>query len=192
MALTLVTAPSSEPVSLDEQKAHLRIDADYDDAYIASCIIAARQFIEGQTHHVIMQQTWSHTIDWNWPWKFGGRRIDLPTNPVTAQASPSTTVITYVDTNGATQTLAQTQYTVVGRRHGSYIVPAYDITWPDVRSVPDAITVRYQAGYGATLVPQELHRAVLILAAYYYENRETSAGTPKAVEALISPFRSGF
>jgi len=188
MALTLVTAATAEPITLDELKEHLRLDTDHDDAYVNSCITAARHYIEGQTHHVIMQQTWSYTIDYHWPERFGSRRIDFPTNPVTAQTSPSTTTITYVDTNGVSQTLAQTQYTVLGRRHGSYIVPAYEITWPEVRHVPDAITVQYQSGYATTAVPQELHRAMLILAAHYYENREVG-DLPAVIEALVSPFR---
>lgn len=188
MALLLITAPTSEPVSLDEQKTHLRIDGDYDDAYIASCIIAARQWIEGQTHRAMMAQTWDYTIDCGWPTRNGLHQIDYPINPVAVQASPVVDVITYVDTDGATQTLAASQYTVVARTNNSYVVPAYGISWPSVRNVPNAITVRFVAGY-ATL-PEELKRSVMILAAYYYENRETTINAPPAVEALISPFRA--
>ena len=36
MALTLVTDSTEEPVSLDELKAHLRIDFADDDAYLAA------------------------------------------------------------------------------------------------------------------------------------------------------------
>lgn len=187
MALTLVTDVTSEPVSLDDQKAHLRMDGDDDDAYIASCITAARQWVEGQTKRAIMPQTWDYSIDYHWPFKYGTNRIELPLNPVAAQTSPSTVSITYVDSDGATQTLAQTQYTLVGRTHGSYIVPAYNVTWPTIRHVPDAITVRFQAG--SSTVPQELHRAIMVLAGHYYENRETTEGAPDAVEALISPHR---
>ena len=192
MSLSLVTAPTSEPVTLAQQKLHLRIDTSDDDTYINLCISAAREWVEGQTHRAIMAQTWNYGIDYGWPFKFGAHRIDLPLNPVPAQTSPSTVVITYVDASGSTQTLAQTQYTLVGRRHGSYIVPAYDISWPDVRDVPNAITVRFLAGNSGSpvLVPQELHRAILILAGHYYENRETAIDAPKAVEALISPLRS--
>ena len=189
MALTIFTDVTAEPVSVDDQKSHLRIDTDDDDAYIATCITAARQWIEGQTKRAIMDHTWDYGIDYCWPSKNGRRRIDFPLNPVTAQASPSTIVITYVDDNGAAQTLAQTQYTVSGRRHGSFIVPAFGVTWPSVRLVPDAVTVRFRAG-DSDNIPQELHRAVLILAAHYYEIRETAADAPPAVEALISPFRA--
>ena len=188
MALSLITAPTSEPVSLGEQKTHLRLDGSDDDAYIGSCITAARQWIEGQTHRALMSQTWDYKIDYGWPVRNCLHQIDYPLNPVEAQASPIADTVTYIDGDGASQTLAASQYTVVARSNNSYIVPAYGVSWPTVRSVPDAVTVRFVAGY-ATL-PEELKRAVMILAAHYYENRETGTDAPPAVEALISPFRT--
>ncbi len=188
MALSLVTDVTAEPVTLDEQKLHLRIDTDDDDSYISSCIVAARHWIEGQTKRAIMDQTWDYGIDYAWPVKFGTHRIDFPLNPVAAQGSPETISITYVDDDGASQTLATSQYTIAARRHGSYIVPAFNITWPSVRWVPDAITVQFVAG-DSDNIPQELHRAVMILAGHYHEKRETAIEAPAAVEALISPFR---
>lgn len=188
MALSLVTAPTSEPVSLREQKEHLRIDDDEDDSYISACITAARQWIEGQTNRSIMAQTWDYGIDYCWPVKFGGIRIDFPLNPIADQASPETITITYVDSNGASQSLASTQFQIANRAHGSYIVPAYDVTLPDVRWVPDAITVRFVSG-DSTTVPSDLKHAVKILAAQFYEERDTAKTLNLVVEALISPHR---
>ncbi len=188
MTLLSVTAPTEEPVTLDDQKAHIRLDTDDDDAYVQTCIAAARQWIEGQTHRAMMAQTWDYSIDYGWPVKAGSHRVDYPINPVAVESSPRVDQITYVDSDGNSQTLAASQYTVVARTNGSYIVPAYGITWPAVRHVPNAITVRFAAGYST--LPKELHRAVMILAGVYYETRETGADAPPAVEALISPFRS--
>ena len=188
MTLSLVTDVTEEPVSVDEQKAHLRLDANDDDAYVGQCITAARVWIEGQTRRAIMAQTWDYGIDYHWPAKYGITQIEFPINPVAAQGSPETVSITYVDSDGNSQTLASTQYTVAARTHHSFIVPAFSIVWPEVRNVPDAITVRFIAGDSSN-VPQELHRATMILAGYYYENRETSEKAPDAVEALISPYR---
>lgn len=183
MSLTLVTAPTSEPVSLSEMKSHMRLDGNDDDSYVTKCIKAARQWIEGQTKRALVTQTVDYAIDSNWPMWNGLPMIRLPLNPIASVSS-----ITYVDSNGTSQTLATSQYTVAARTHGSYIVPAYGVTWPSVRDVPEAITVRFVAG--ADTVDEDLKIAVKILASYYYENRETSSGAPRAVEALISPYRS--
>lgn len=189
MALSLVTAPTSEPVSLSEQKAHLRMDGDEDDAYVAACITAARTWIEGQTHRAMITQTWDYGIDYAWPSKFGVRRIDFPLNPVADQGSPETITITYVDSDGASQSLASTQFIVANRAHGSYIVPAYNVAWPELRSQPDAITIRFVAGGTAALLPVDLKQAVMILAAQFYEERDTGAKASSVVEALVSPHR---
>lgn len=188
MALSLVTEVTAETVSVDDQKVHLRLDSDADDAYVASCIKAARQWIQGQTKRVLMQQTWDYSIDFGWPTKYGLHRIDYPLNPVAVQASPIVDSVTYIDDDGASQTLAASQYTVVARTNNSYLVPAFDVIWPTVRRVPNAITVRFVAGYST--VPEDLNRAVMILAGHYYETRETGEDAPEAVEALISPFRA--
>lgn len=190
MSLSLVTDATEEPVSLDELKSHLRLDIDDDDAYLAGCITAARHWVEGQTKRSILTKTYDYSIDYDWSWNGYSYRIDLPLNPVKSISgtSPEVFSITYVDVNGVTQTLAQSQYTLVNRQHHSYIVPAYDVEWPTVRCVPNAVTVRFQAGDGDN-IPQELHRAIMILAGHFYEYRETSMDAPKAVEALISPFR---
>lgn len=182
MALTIVTEPTKEPVTLQELKSHLRIDFDDDDVLLNSLIPAARTWVEGQTKRGFITQTWDHAIDYAWPYRGGVYRIDLPLNPVA-----SVTSITYVDSAGASQTLAANQYTVVARKHGSYIVPAYDVEWPTVRWVPNAITVRFVVG--ASTAPKSIKQAILVLAGHYYENRETTDNAPKAVESLLSPYR---
>jgi uncharacterized phiE125 gp8 family phage protein len=192
MSLSLVTEPTEEPVTVDEQKEHMRIDADdnHDDAFIYTCIVAARTWIEGQTRRCMKSQTWDYSIDCGWPRVGGMPRITLPLNPVKAigDTSPEVFSITYVDTDGATQTLATSQYTLVSRRYGSYIVPSYNVTWPDVRNVPNAITVRFVAG--ESNVPEPLNMATMVLATHYYENRETAAKAPEAVESVVSAYRS--
>ena len=195
MALTLVTGPSSEPVTVSELKDHLRLDGSDDDGYLVSLIKAARQWFEGQTKRGVITQTWDYDIDYNWPWKHGQHGIDLPLNPVPAQTSPATCSITYVDSDGASQTLAQTQYTLVGRTHGSYIVPAYDVAWPSVRSVPEAITVRFNVGESSA--PEDIKMPIIFLAAHWYENRVSiihglgamTAELPYSIEAMVSPYR---
>jgi len=186
MSLSLVTGPNAEPVTIDTVKAHLRLEIPDDDALVAGYLLAARNWVEGQTHRALPVQTWDYTIDYGWPFRFGRHRIDLPLNPV-----KSVTSITYVSDSGAEQTT--TAYQAVCRTNGSYIVPTYGNTFPTVRRQPEAITVRFVAGYDE--VPWELKQAIMLLVGHMYEHREPIvtgtivAELPFAVEALISPYR---
>ena len=184
MSLTLVTAATIEPLTLAQAKEQLRLETDCDDALLMRYITAARKWVEGQTKRAITAQTWDQAIDYHWPWKFGGRRIDLALNPVA-----SVTTVTYIDDAGASQTLASSQYIVLEREHGSFIAPAYDAVWPSVRHIPGAITVRFICG-SDTEVPEELQQAIAIYAAYMYDNRgESDVDVPSNIETLISPYR---
>ncbi len=58
MHLHLKTAPTVEPVTLDEAKLHLKIDGADDNALITSLIIAARDLAERETSRVFITQTW--------------------------------------------------------------------------------------------------------------------------------------
>jgi len=192
MALTLVTGPTSEPLTLQQAKDHLRLDTDDDDALVLDLIKAARVWVEGQTKRAILTQTWDYSIDWGYPYRDGQPYIQLPLNPVS-----SVTSITYVDGSSPNPSLSAGDYTVAARKHGSYIVPAYNTTWVTPRSVPDAVVVRFIAGESSC--PKPLERAIALLVTHMYENRETiKAGQgqvlvdiPYTLEAMISPYRAG-
>ena len=190
MALTLVTERDGEPVTLEDIKSHLRLDIDDDDRWIRSRIKAARQWVEGQTRRCFKQATYDYAIDWGWPNFMGCPRIDLPLNPV-----QSVTSIVYEDGSSPRATLAASQYTVAARSYGSFIVPAYNVTWPTVRDVPDAITVRFVAGDNSA-IPEPLLQAMSMLIAHWYENRQAVEAkemvpVPYGIESLVSPYRAG-
>ena len=184
MSLTLVTGPEQEPLTLEEAKAQLRLDDDTDDGLVRRLIIAARMWVEGQTKKALIEQTWDQKIDC-WPYKYNMPYIEIEKNPV-----KSVTSITYQEGSSPQPTLNATQYIVVAREHGSYIAPAYGVTWPSTLAVPEAITVRFVAGY--TTVPETLKHAIAMLVAHWYENREVIGkpeSIPYGVESLISPYR---
>lgn len=189
MGSSLVTAPTAEPLTLAELRAHLRIDITDDDATVGVLLLAAREWVEGETKRRLMTQTWDFTWDRGWPCDLVLR---LPVAPVSAVTS-----VTYVDEAGATQTLSPTLYTAVLNTDYPHIVPAYDADWPSVRDVPNAVTVRAVCGYGDANsdAPQPLRQAIKLLVGHWHENREAIVtGTiatplPFAVEALISPYR---
>lgn len=194
MGLSLVTGPTQEPVTLSEAKAHCRIAISDDDGLLAGYILAARVYLEETSGRAFLSQTWDYIIDHDWPWFLDLdtnrhiRQIQIPKAPL-----QSVTSITYVDTDGATQTLASNQYVVDEAPTIGRIYPAYSVQWPTVRCQPEAITVRFVAGSAST--HDAIRQAILLLVGHWYENRETvvigqaPAEMPMAVSALIAPYR---
>jgi len=189
MALTVFTDPTVEPVSLPEAKCHLRVTVTEVNVLIEGLIRAAREQIELECSRALIKQTLELALDaFPCPW------ITLPRPPLL-----SVTSIVYTDVNGTTQTLATSEYTVDTRREPAVIIPAWGKAWPSTREVPNAVVVRYVAGYGDDpgLVPEALKLAAKMLIGHWYENREaavigqglTPLVTPMAVDRLLMPHR---
>ena len=193
MALTLVTGPAADPVSLADVKAHLRIDGALEDATLLAYVQAARLHLEGRDgwlNRALITQTWDYTLD-RFPITVCGASWD-PTIYVPLPPLQSVTSITYTDTNGAPQVLAPTEYDIDTKADPGRIVPAYGKYWPATRAVVNAVTVRFVAGYGAgaAAIPRPIRLALLGLVGDYNEHRDTDGPTPKWIEALLAPFRS--
>ncbi len=168
---SLKTAPASEPLSLEEAKLHLRLstDATAEDDLVASLIVAAREHVETYTNRALITQTWY--------WKSHGfpcGDIIIPRPPLV-----SITSISYVDSNGASQTWAagSTGYQLIKpagpKAQYARVQPSYLIPYPQARSQPEAVTIEYVCGYGdATAVPDSIKSAMRLLIGHWYENRE--------------------
>ena len=189
MGLALVTPAATEPVSTSEAKAHLRVDTSDEDALIASYVSAAVKYIETQTGPLITQ-TWDYKVNREWPLVDNYYSIYLPFSPV-----QSVTSVSYVDIDGNTQTLSSGLYQTVLSAPNPYLTKAYNQDWPQIRDIPDAITVRFVAGYtNAAAVPAPIKSAILLMVGRLYEHREeviagVSAGiVPAGIEMLISPY----
>ena len=189
MGLTRTPAPTVEPITRAEAKAHSRVTVSDDDDYIDALIAVVRDRIEQHTRRALLTQTWQLTLD-NWP--TGRRDILLPWAPLQSVSS-----ITYVDTSGTTQTWSSSNYTVNTGATPGRVRLKYDELYPSARFQPDAITVTYVAGYGATAstVPAGIVHACKILCGHYYDNREpVVTGTiaspiPETWKALLGPYR---
>ncbi|QDV34022.1 head-tail connector protein [Tautonia plasticadhaerens] len=178
--LTPATPPAEEPVTTAEAKAHLRVEVDDDDTLIAALVVAARRLVEARLARALVSQAWDLTLDgfpractqrpgsWERSWSYYGT-LTVPLAPLASVSS-----ITYVDAAGEEQTLDPSGYQVVAGSPG-LVVPAYGTSWPATRSRPEAVTIRFTAGYGdAADVPQTLKLAVLLLVSHWYEHREAA------------------
>lgn len=182
MGLTLLAAPASEPVTLADLKAHLRIDGDHEDTVLTTLGVVARATVERLSGRALIAQTWRWTFD-RLP---TGGCVVLPIAPVIAVPSVRVAAAdgTMVTVPGADMVLD-----LVGEpaRLAFKGVPPHP-------GVPIAgIEVEILAGYGpdADAVPAQLVHAVRLLTAHWYAMRGDAAAStvPEDVAALIAGHR---
>lgn len=186
-ALDASAEPAQEPIPLQEMKAHSVIEAADDEALMSGFIIAARRAVENFTHRAMLTKTLVYKID-RFP-DFSEQVIELPGGKLQAITS-----IQYVDTAGATQTWAASNYIADTEWETGRIALAFEKTWPTVREWHLPVTITYTAGFGVDPadVPEELRTAIKMLAAELYEHREESiVGAPVASVSLNAKMLAG-
>lgn len=135
-----------------------------EDEELENLITAARMRIEEDTWRQLIKATWVLRRD-TFPANNGD--FVLPKPPL-----QSVTYIKYYDTNGVQQTIDSSLYDVDNYGAGPGIIrPAYGQTWPTPRTQLNAVEVKYIAGY--TTVPRGIIKALTILIADGYANRES-------------------
>ena len=187
MALVLTSAPAAEPISLAEAKAHLRIDADDEDALIEQLIVAARMFVERSLGLALITQGWSYFLDF-WP---RSSCVTLPIAPVQAVSA----VILHDGAGGST-TLDADDYAVDVLSQPARLV-LNGATPPVVARALNAFEIAFTAGYGdaASDVPAPIRQALNLLVAHWFERREPvvlgvgATEVPSTVAGLLLPYR---
>jgi len=175
----VTTAPASEPITLAEAKAQLRIESDFtdDDTWLTTALTIVREQVEALTNRSIMPQTMELAIS-----EFEDA-IQLPRPPYT-----SLTSITYYDVDNTQQTLASSEYLVNDFAEPAYVVKESAITYPGVYDRPDAIRLIFVAGYAnAAAVPASLKQAMLMLLTDLYDNRSGSTTQFNSVTVKWTP-----
>lgn len=193
MPLILDMAPATDPVTLAEVKAHIRVDHTAEDDRIAEYILAATQRLDGRDGSLglcLITQSWALTLD-----AFTAE-IAIPLPPC-----QSIDAITYVDPDGVTQTLDAGAYQAfgLGSADGAKVRPAYGTSWPAIRNQPDAVAITFTAGFGdnASDVPEPIRTAIKMRVGHLYEHRESvivGSGfvteTPDGAEDFVRNFRA--
>lgn len=160
-----------------------------DDTYVSSLILAARLRAEGSTGRALITQTW----DVYWDGFPSGADIEIPLPPL-----QSVTWLKYVDVNGLTQTLVEnTDFVVDLKSTPAWIVLPLGSCWPTPRQTPNAVNLRFVAGYGdnETDVPEPIRVALRHWVAHWFENRvpydqaSKVAAVPETGLALLWPYR---
>ena len=190
MNLKITTAPTVEPLTLTEAKAHLRVTSTADDTLITGLIKTARQQAENFTGRSLASATFELVMD-SFPYQ-----IELPMPPV-----ESITSIKYKDSDGIETTWSSSEY-IFYNSEPAIITLAYGKSYPTFTPYPiGAIKIRFVAGYRAASedpnlhIPEAIKQALLLIIGTLYENREniiigqTIAKIPLSAEALLYPYR---
>jgi len=162
-----VASGTPEPVTVDEFRNHIKSDTDDEDIALLGYLMAARRGMEEEYATALVPQTCVLRLD-SFPIDCRLGEIELRIAHVT-----SITSIQYIDTDGATQTLAGANYTADVYSTPARIRPAYGLSWPATRLDMNAVTVTFVAGYATPAdVPFNVKAALLLLAAELNDKRE--------------------
>jgi uncharacterized phiE125 gp8 family phage protein len=179
------TNPAIEPVTLAEMRRTMGSNDPTDtarDEEIIERIATARSYCEIFTGRSFINSSWEFYAD-----RFEAC-FPLKTRLQSVES------LTYIDADGVQQTLASDQY-YVDTKDG-ILYPAWGVTWPAARPLPNSIVIEHTAGYGANAsdVPSHVKLAIKFLVQHWEEYQPQIAGTristvPYAVEQLLRPER---
>lgn len=172
--------PAVFPVTLQEAKAWLKVTDTNSDAEILGFIQTATRRCERLCKRPFIQREFTEYFD-EFPCVIRPQNVKFQ----------SLTSITYIDTDGNSQTFSNTQVDNGSDFLKARIEPAYNYTWPSTRSQLNAVTVVYEAGYGESWndVPETIRSGILYLVSHYFTNRsvvgEEMAEIPETVRHLL-------
>lgn len=186
MPTTIVTAPTTEPVSVAEAKDWCRITDSESDGDVSVVVKAAREYVEMVLQRALISQTWNLILDGLY------QPIELPYPPL-----QSVTHIKYLDTDGNTQTLSTSVYTVGTDHEPGRITLTTGQSWPSLYGIVDQIEIQYVCGYGGAPsdVPAAHKLAMRQLISHWNEHREpvvigvVPSRVAMTVEALLGKDR---
>lgn len=184
-SLRVITEPVVEQITLDQARLHLRLDSygsppeHMDDSWITASIPAAREWCEFYSGRSLASQVIELALPrfphaWS---SYPNDEIHLPMGPIAGVQS-----VVYLDEAGAEQTLDPAAYAVDVSQDVGYVYPIINTSWPMTMSRPNAIRVRFNAGYTSPdespddmPLPKRYRSAMLLVLGHLYENRENVA-----------------
>ncbi|MDR3527228.1 MAG: head-tail connector protein [Rhizomicrobium sp.] len=179
MSLQLLTPPSSEPVSLADAKAHLKIDGTEEDALVTSLITAARARTEWHCGRALLTQNWCLRLD-RWP---SDNVVEIPLPPLQSVSSIATT-----NPDGIRNVMDPALYRIDAASEPARVCFA---TGPQHLRDRDGLEIAFTAGYGeAAAVPQPIRQAILEITAELYAHRgDDAVPVGRAGQVLLAPYR---
>lgn len=172
--LQRIAGPDVEPLTLDQARQHLKLDADLtaEDETISDWIVGARELTEDFCKRTWVESTWLLSLDRfpDYP-QPDDPRIVLPMGPVLEVVR-----VSYTDQQGVGQDISDYQQAL--RTVPAWIAPAHNQGWPYARCAEAAVQIEYRAGYvsggsptDASRVPARVRQTMRAILARWYEKR---------------------
>ena len=182
------TAPTIEPITVDELKDHLRIETNDFDLELASLISVARKSLEIETGLVVFTSTRKMFLDRFPPNSFS--RLYLYGTPV-----QSVSHVKYYDDSGTQQTWSSSKYNLQEGRP-NYIQCVFGETWPAHRSVQDKIEIQYVCGKTTTAaIDERIKQAIKLNCSMQFDGelivKDEGLRLEKAYQNLIGQLKVG-
>ena len=211
LTLTSVTAPTVEPISIDEAANFCRVTDTNDFADLESMIAVAREKVELRTGLALISQQFQLTAQaWRDLWEpqdrwrryysqVSGLLSLYPSyqhaepNVIFLDRSPllSLDSVQYYDTadRPANMNTRPKMTPTPGALNPSPVPGAFTINstsvWPDLYDRPDAVQIKFTAGFGTIPghVPQTLRHAMKLIVKHFFDNRDAfTIGSGSAIE----------
>jgi uncharacterized phiE125 gp8 family phage protein len=184
--LVLITASTATPVSVSEAKEHLYLTDDDQDKTLNGKLKAATEFCQRRIsgHRQFSPAVYDLVLD-----QFPADRIRFPLPPL-----KSITSVKYYDTTNTTAAVSSTAYhAITPSDDPGYIEPVQGAAWPATRSRPDAVTIRFTAGYAHPgAVPDPIREAILLKTEHLFDpERIDEKQVMRAVDDLLGGFDYG-
>ncbi len=184
MTISDITAPLTEPISLNGAKEFLRVDHGHEDALITDMIRAARERIEVMARTSLITRRRAFTSS----------RLCATTLFINHSPIRFIHKVTLLDANDSVVDVPLSELFINRRASPVSIQARGRALLSDYAIDPVAIVVELDAGYGAEkeTVPMQLRQAVLLLLAQHYEHRDDALTrpVPMLVDALLMPYRT--
>lgn len=189
MQILTQTATAMSIITLDEAKAHLRVEHTDEDVLIATLCDTATQIIDGEgglCGYCVASQNWLYKSHNQWTYDcFGNVIYKLPKTPVKALVS-----IKYYNASNALITENIADWSLISNGETAYIMPNDGLLRTEFKRV-DSFQVEFTSGL--VNIPAELKHAALLIISALYDNRgDEGFQIPAAVQNLVNLKRRGW
>lgn len=182
-ALTLVDAPDTEPVTLEQLKLQAHITYDIQDSVLNSYLLAGRLKAEEYQRQSYITQTWRLTLDC------------VPNIPINLLRGPvqSVSSVKVYDENDAEYNVDISNFSIDTDHVPAKMVLKPSGSWPSITYREfGAVKIDYICGYGndGSDVPETAKHAIILFAAFQDDNRAADEeNIPNSFFNLLQPTR---